>query len=45
MIFSEESNRAIYEMGNIEMIELRQTSATTQCLSCLRHVLEGMNMC
>ena len=33
MIFSEESSRANYEMGNIELIELRQTSATIQCPS------------
>ena len=45
MIFSEESSRAIYEMGNMELIESRQTSATTQCPSCLKHVPEGLNMC
>ena len=45
MIFSEESRRAIYEMGNMELIELKQTSATFQCSSCLKHVLEGVNMC
>ena len=45
MISSEESSRAIYEMGNMEMIELTQTSATIQCPSCLKHALEGMNMC
>ena len=45
MIFSEESSRAIYEMGNMELIELRQTSATLQCPSCLMHVPEGLNMC
>ena len=27
-IFSEESRGAIYELGNLELIELRQTSAT-----------------
>ena len=32
MIFSEESRRAIYEIGNLELIELRQTSATIQYL-------------
>ena len=32
-------------MGNLELIELRQTSATFQCLSCLKHVPEGLNMC
>ena len=36
MTFSEESRRAIYEMG---------TSATIQCPSCLKHVPEGLNMC
>ena len=45
MIFSEESSRAIYEMGNMELIELRQTSATIQCPSCLKHVPEGLNIC
>ena len=44
-IFSEESSRAFYEMGNKELIELRQTSATLQCPSCLKHVPEGLNMC
>ena len=45
MIFSEESSRAICEMGNMELIDLRQTSATTQCPSCFKHVAEGLNMC
>ena len=44
-IFSEESRRAMYEMGNLELIELRQTSATIQCSSCLKHVPERLNMC
>ena len=45
MIFSEESSQAIYEMCNMELIELKQTSATIQCSSCVKHVLEDMNMC
>ena len=45
MIFNEESSRAIFEMGNVELIKLRQTSATIQCPSCLEHVPEGLNMC
>ena len=45
MIFSEESSGAIYETGNMELIELRQTSETIQCLSCLKQVPEGLNMC
>ena len=28
MIFSEESSRAIFEMGNVELIELNKTSET-----------------
>ena len=32
-------------MGNMELIELRQTSATIQCPSCLKHVPERLNMC
>ena len=44
-IFSEESSRAVYEMGNMEFIELKQTSATIQRSSCLKHVPEGLNMC
>ena len=45
LIFSEESRCVIYDMVNLELIELRQTSATMQCLSCLKHVPEGLNMC
>ena len=45
MIFYEESSRAIYWMGIMELIELRQTSATLQCRSCLKHVPEGLHMC
>ena len=45
MIFSEESSRAIFEMGHVELIELKKTSETTQCPSCLKHVFEGMIMC
>ena len=45
MIFSEESSHVIYKMGNLELIELRQTSATLQCPSCLKHVPEGLNVC
>ena len=41
MIFSEESRRAIYEMGNMELIELKQTFATIQCSSCQKHVSEA----
>ena len=45
MIFTEESSRAVCEMGKMELIELIQTSATIQCPSCLKHVPEGLNMC
>ena len=32
-------------MGNMELRELRQTSSTIQCPSCLKHVPEGLNKC
>ena len=45
MILREESSRAIHEMEHMVLIERRQTAATIQCLSCLKHVSEGLNMC
>ena len=45
MILSDESGRAIHEMGNVELIELTQTSeTTTQCPSCLKYVFDGKTM-
>ena len=41
MIFSEESSRAIFEMGNVELIESKKTSDTDQFPSCLKYVFEG----
>ena len=38
-------NRAFYEMGNMELIEVGQSSAIIQCSSCLKHVWQGVNMC
>ena len=35
MIFIEETRRVIHEMSNLELTELRQTSATIQCPSCV----------
>ena len=45
MVFSEASSRAIFEMGNVELIDLKNSSI--QCPSCLRHVFEGtlIGMC
>ena len=36
MVFSKESSRAVFEMGNVELIELRKSSI--QCPSCLHYV-------
>ena len=36
--FSEESSRAIHELGNIELHELGEISRTVQGQSCLKHV-------
>ena len=41
VIFREESRRVVYDMGNMELFELRHTADTIQCHSCLRHVLRG----
>ena len=45
MIFSGESSSAIYEIGSVELIELKQTSETTLCPSCLNYVFEGTIKC
>ena len=45
VIFIEGSSRVIYEMGNMELFELRQTTDTIQCHSCLRHVPRGLKFC
>ena len=39
MVFSKESSRAIFEMGDVELIELKNSSI--QCPSCLHYVFEG----
>ena len=44
MIFSEETSRAIHEMGNMELIELRQTSATIPMFF-LPEARTRLNMC
>ena len=38
VIFFEESSRAVFEMGNVEQIELIKTSETIQCPSCLTYL-------
>ena len=43
MVFSQESSQAIFEMGNVELIEL-QTSMI-QCPSCLHYVFQGTILC
>ena len=41
----EKSSRGIYEMGNMELIELRRTTDIVQCHSCLSHVPTGLQFC
>ena len=43
MVISKESSPAIFEMGDVELIELKKSSV--QCPSCLHHVFEGTHMC
>ena len=45
MIFTEESSRVVYEMGNVELFELGQISMTVQCHSCLNQEPEGFKFC
>ena len=45
MIFCKESSKAIYEMGNVELIELSQTTSTVQCRPCWKHIPEGVLQC
>ena len=45
IIFSEESCRMIFEMGNLELFELRQTTDAVQCHSCLKYVPRGLKFC
>ena len=39
IVFSQESSRAIFEMGNVEVIELK--TSLIQCPSCLQYVFRG----
>ena len=43
MVFSKESSRAVFEMGNVELIGSKKSSI--QCPSCLHHVFEGTLLC
>ena len=43
MVFSKESSQAIFEMGNVELMELKKTSI--QWPSCLHYVFEGTSLC
>ena len=39
MMYSHESGQAIFEMGNVELIELK--TSRIQCPSCLHYVFKG----
>ena len=43
MVFRRESSQAIFEMENVELIELK--TSTIQCPSCLHYVFKGTNLC
>ena len=43
MVFSPESSQAIFEMGNVELIELK--TSMIQCPSCLHNVFKGTLLC
>ena len=43
MMFSQESSQAIFEMGNVELVELK--NSRIQCPSCPHHLFKGTIMC
>ena len=43
MMFSQESSEAIFEMGDVELIELKTSGV--HCPSCLHYVFEGTLIC
>ena len=43
MMFSQESSQAIFDMGNVELMELK--NSRIQGLSCSHHVFKGTIMC
>ena len=43
MVFSQESSQAIFEMGNVELIELK--TSRIQCPSCLHYGFKGNIIC
>ena len=42
-MFSQESSQAIFEMGNVELIELK--TSRIQCPSCLHYGFQGTIIC
>ena len=42
-MFSQESSQDIFETGNVELIELK--NSRIQCPSCLHHVFKGTSIC
>ena len=43
MVFSKGSSRAVFEMGNVGLVEVKKSSI--QCPSCLHYVFEGTLIC
>ena len=43
MVFSQESSQALFEMGNVELIELKKSRI--QCPSCLHYAFTGAILC
>ena len=43
MVLSKDSSHAVFEMGNVELIELGESSV--RCPSCLHYVFEGTLIC
>ena len=44
-VHTEEASDRIHNQGNVELVELRQTSKTDQCEDCLKHIPEEIVRC
>ena len=44
-IYPKEMIEKIEDQGNVELVELRQTTTTIECLSCWKHIRDGIIKC
>ena len=44
-VYTDEIAKKIQDQGNVELVELRQTTKYIQCQACWKHIPEGMIKC